>query len=408
VNGLASVGSRLTAVARVVAELVRHRPLTAPAIAAKALLARGIWGIDAPTFLMLGMHRQPVTFWTDSMRFRGGLEPVLRALNWRGDGKRLTVDKLMTAERLASAGIPAAPLLAVIGRDAAAHEHGGRFPQWTTVAQIADGLAGSPDRLFIKPATGWRGDGVMGPERHDGRWVVDGMPSSDRELAERLLKAAPPAGLLVQERLRSHTGLAPIGGALGLGTVRINTALTDGGAELLFALGKIMGSECLVDNFSGGKFGNLLARVDPESGRLTSVWGRKPGQRFLLESVPVHPVTGSPLIGFQLPLWREAVQLAKRVAAVFPEAPLVGVDVAITDDGPLAVEVQSDWDASGAQLSMNEGLRPVLVRTVPRLAVDQPVKQQVLRHLSLSRRAQNREGAAQEPRTQLRPGPSRH
>lgn len=95
---------------------------------------------------------------------------------------------------------------------------------------------------------------------------------SHRELAERLV-ARPPTGLLLQERLRSHPALAPIGGDLGLGCVRTNTALTIDGPEFLFAFAKIMGSEGLVDNFAGGKYGNLAAGVDKASGRLTRVFG---------------------------------------------------------------------------------------------------------------------------------------
>jgi hypothetical protein len=344
------------------------------------------------------MHDQPARRWPDSLEYFAGLEPVLRMINWQGDGKRLTVDKLITAERLAAAGIPSAPLIAVIGRDAAAHPHGGRFSQWSEVEEIAAALPSCPASLFVKPATGWRGEDVLGPERHDGAWTVEGRTMSGCELAQHLLRTAPTSGLLLQERVRSHPDLAPVGGELGLGTVRINTALTADGPELFFTFGKIMGSRGLVDNFSGGRFGNLLVRIDAGSGEITHAFGRKPGQRFLMERVTEHPVTRTALIGFRLPQWHAAVALAKRAAAAFPEAPLVGCDVAITADGPLVIEVQSDWDANAAELILGCGLRPVLRDVIPRLRLGDELKKRALAHLALPAKVQARELSRREAR----------
>jgi len=104
------------------------------------------------------------------------------------------------------------------------------------------------------------------------------------------------------------------------------------------------------------------------------------------------------MVGFQLPLWGEAVALAKRVATAFPETPLIGADVAITDDGPLIVEVQSDWDATVTELGIGGGLRPMLRDVVPRLALNDALKQQALAHLALSARAQERNLSHREER----------
>lgn len=368
---------------QVSAELLRHRTFAAPSIAFKALLARGLWDIELARFLMLGLHQQRMSAWPDTMNYVLDLEPGLRAINWQGEGRRLTVDKLITAERLQAADIPAAPLLATIGRDSQAHPHAGIFPVANTVADVVAILAGAPDLLFVKPATGWRGDGVSGPERDGAGWRIDGHALSTPALARHLLDRAPAAGLLLQRRVRSHRDLVPIGGQLGLGTVRINTALTHTGPEVLFAFAKVMGARGLVDNFSGGKFGNLLAAVDERTGRLTEIYGRRKDQRYLMERIARHPVTGTALVGFQLPLWAATIALAKRVAAAFPEAPLIGADIAVTDAGPLIIEVQSDWDANAAQLIMGKGLRPVMRELLPRLAVSPEVRELTMQRMQL-------------------------
>ncbi|HKQ80759.1 MAG TPA: hypothetical protein VJS42_01065, partial [Steroidobacteraceae bacterium] len=62
-------------VARLSAELLRYRRATAPAIAAKAVLARSVWGIDVTRFLMVGMYEQSMSRWGDSMSYLVDLEP---------------------------------------------------------------------------------------------------------------------------------------------------------------------------------------------------------------------------------------------------------------------------------------------------------------------------------------------
>lgn len=364
-------------------ELISDRGATAPSILGKLLLARGLYGIGTTRFLMLGMYGQPMKRWPESMSYFKDIEPGLRTLNWQGQGQRLTVDKLVTTERFAKAGIPTARLLAIIGRNSSSHPHEGLFPSLSNIDEVTSILASAPDRLFIKPATGWRGQGAMGPERHEGRWLVQGETLTDRELAQRLVSTAPPTGLLLQERFRSHPDLIPIGGNLGLGCVRMNTALTVTGPEFLFAFAKIMGNTGLVDNFAGGKYGNLASGVDKATGTLTRIYGRKPGRKFFIETFNTHPVTGAMLVGFQLPMWPEVVSLAKRTAAAFPESPLVGSDIAITDQGPRVIEIQSDWESNISQLTFGAGLRPVLRDAVPRLAAPEHVKQQAMHQMGL-------------------------
>jgi putative polysaccharide biosynthesis protein len=381
---MASPIDNVKRVAQISAELMSSRPTAAPRIAVKAVLARTFWGIEATRFLMLGLHDERMNRWSDCMSYLLDLEPGLRTINWQGEGRRLTVDKLITAERLATSGLPFVAPLAVIGRDSIKHPHGGKFPTVNTVEQLVPVLAAARTNLFAKPTDGWRGSGVLGPERRDDGWQLGSELLSHTQLAQRLLAAARPSGLLLQKRIRSHRALAPIGGELGLGTVRINTALVQDGAEVFFAFAKIMGAKGLVDNFSGGQFGNLLGSIDKETGKITKVYGRKRGHQYLMQPITHHPITGAQLIGFQLPLWDAALDLAKRVAAAFPESPLIGLDVAITDDGPLIVEAQSDWDANGAQLMIGRGLRPLLRDLVPRLALDERIKREAMQKMGLT------------------------
>ncbi|HET6941987.1 MAG TPA: sugar-transfer associated ATP-grasp domain-containing protein [Sphingomicrobium sp.] len=390
-----SRGKRLGGIA---AELFRFQGLRGFSTFAKALTARALWGIEFEVFLMQGLENRPVRTWRDAISYYSELEPGLRAVNWRGKGKALTVDKLATAERLAEAGLPGPTIVGVVGRDRVAFPSNGIAPSLGTVEALLADLENWPDDLFVKPATGWRGEGALGPARSGNDWRVGDRIFDDRAFAEFLLEQAPPSGLLVQRRVRSHRDLDPIGGKLGLGTFRLHTALTSSGPRFLVGLAKIMGSAGLVDNFSGGKFGNLLASIDTDSGELRKVYGRSDGQHFSMNEVERHPVTGARLNGFLVPLWPETIALAKAVTEAFPEAPLIAMDIAITDDGPVVIEVQSDWAGNIAQRFMGRGMKSILRELIPELPIESELKAEAAEIFGLNQSRMKRKDAPSAPR----------
>ena len=162
------------------AEVIRHEPRGAVSIMSKAARARIAHGVDPKAFLMLSMHKKPSSSWSDWLSYDDELEPGLRALNWQGDGKRLTVDKLATAERLSSRGLAIPKIYAVIGRDEAANLPAKDYPSLHSVEEVLAAIPGWPERCFVKPANGWQGQGVLGPERSaGGGWSVEGKHLSD-------------------------------------------------------------------------------------------------------------------------------------------------------------------------------------------------------------------------------------
>lgn len=345
------------------------------------MFARLYHGISLELFFLQRMYRRPMGSWSDYMSYLPDLEPGLRTLNWNGDGKKLTVDKVSSAARLSERGVAVAPTLAIVGR------YEKRRPGEDTLrlgepGEVTNFLDSCTGNLFIKPASGWRGEGIFKLDRLANGWDLDGEILSDADVASLLIERAPDSGLLIQPELRSHPGMAAAGGNFGLSTARINTALTQDGPIILFVFAKLLGRPSLTDNFTEGRSGNMIARVDLPSGRLTQVFGRRPGRRHLLHEFDRHPATGEALIGFQIPLWKETVELAVQAAAAVPEAPLIGLDVAITKDGPVVIELQSDWGANGGQLVLG-GLRPVLRDVVPRLATDPAIRQRAFEQMGL-------------------------
>lgn len=358
-----------------VAEVLRHRPLRAPEIVLKLAVGRALYAMGPEQFFLYDLHNRPMRTWRDYRKFQSPFRAMMRAVNWATD-PTLSADKVCTAARCGEQGIPDIPVLAIIGRDPA-QAYGDRFPTLNSLDALRDYLlsADCPAELYVKPADGSCGEGQYALKRVGDGWEFKRGVVLPAELAAALLNEAPASGLVVQPRLYNHTEMAPIGGALGLATVRVVVANTVDGPEVLAAVQKIIGGHGHVDNFLEGKSGNLIANVDLATGRLDRVFGRMPGQRYLMSRIKTHPITGHSLTGFQLPLWRETTLLAGRVALAMPEQPLLGIDLAITDAGPLLVESNSTWNPALPQVATLRGIKQLVGPVLPRLNCADDVKQ---------------------------------
>ena len=109
----------------------------------------------------------------------------------------------------------------------------------------------------------------------------------------------------------------------------------------------------MVDNFRSGKSGNLLGRVDHDSGRVVGVFsGVGPNWR----SVAAHPDTGGSLEGWTLPCWTETSKIVLDAATAFPGFRIQGWDVAITPNGPTFVELNHRGDFDLLQQAEGRGV----------------------------------------------------
>lgn len=112
-------------------------------------------------------------------------------------------------------------------------------------------------------------------------------------------------------------------------TVRLITFLRpDGEVRLLAAVLRI-GNGGSIDNFASG---GMYTMLDAEGRALY------PGVDKNSNVYDVHPVTGVPIVGFEVPKYDEVVALAESLARRTPEAPYVGWDLAITESGPVVIE----------------------------------------------------------------------
>ena len=176
------------------------------------------------------------------------------------------------------------------------------------------------DQVIYKPLEGSSGQGIVKYQKED--W--QSLPLFQEQLAE-----AGPG--IVEEVVVQHPEMARMCPA-SVNTVRIATMLGDKQEGIVYAFLRI-GNGRVMDNVDCG---GMAARVDLESGKLLTVGADKQGNTY-----EKHPITGTPIIGFQIPFFEEAKQMCLEAMHVVPQVRFVAWDVAITADGPRFIEGNS-------------------------------------------------------------------
>jgi hypothetical protein len=201
-----------------------------------------------------------------------------------------------------------------------------------------------PSEFVVKPAIGDRGRLVEMYRRRGDQFALGGRRMNADELRRRLTVDAVYGRAIVQVRLRNHPTLEELSGTDGLQCTRIVKVVTRAGnVEILYAFQKLISAGNQVDNFVSAE-GNLLTCVDVAAGKLGTAFAMSPHLPSYT-TCETHPVTGRKLTGFELPNWEEACALTRRAAMNFLPVRAIGWDVALTSDGPMLVEGNTEWVA---------------------------------------------------------------
>ncbi len=158
-------------------------------------------------------------------------------------------------------------------------------------------------------------------------------------------------GYLFQSRLKPHPKIAEIVGDQ-ISTVRMFVLVDGEGPALFRAAWKIPSGESVADNF--WRAGNMLAGLDVETGVVQRVLSRT---RIGTKEIHQHPKTGVSFDGLTFPLWNEMREVVMQGAAAVPTCHFQGWDVALTDRGPVLIELEGDGgDPIMEQLCFDTGL----------------------------------------------------
>lgn len=160
---------------------------------------------------------------------------------------------------------------------------------------------------------------------------------------------------LVETYINQHTELSKLS-PTAVNTVRIFTLLDSHNNVHILGCRLRISIESAVDNMAAG---NVAAPIDEATG---VVCGPAVYSDITKSPIESHPITGTRILGFQIPFWMETVELAKEASILHPENRSIGWDIAITADGPGLIEGNHDWCKLVWQLPVRTGLKHLLQR----------------------------------------------
>jgi hypothetical protein len=190
---------------------------------------------------------------------------------------------------------------------------------------------------------------------HDGQcgWGVEVVEAADLQYDQLIAQLEKSGNDLAEEYIVQHPDLMKLSPS-GLNTIRIYTQLNSHNEVELLGCRLRISVNSVVDNMAAG---NIVAPINDANGLVESaaVYSdiTKPDET-------VHPVTGTPIVGFQVPFWHETVTMIKQAALLHPECRSIGWDIAITTKGPELIEGNHDWCKLVWQLPVKKGLKPIL------------------------------------------------
>ena len=197
-------------------------------------------------------------------------------------------------------------------------------------------------QVFVgKPIDGQCGYGVE---------VIDAHGKDIKELYDELKNHGQ---FLLEEKIvqdQKMSALYPC----AINTIRIVTCLKDGQVHILFSALRIGNKGKVVDNFNNG---GMFSVID-EDGVIRKPAIDKDGIVY-----DVHPYTGTPIVGFEIPHFAEMIELCKKMAYITPENGLTGWDICATDQGIDVVEGNQlpGYDIYQSKPHLNEdrlGIKP--------------------------------------------------
>ncbi|MGK0639160.1 sugar-transfer associated ATP-grasp domain-containing protein [Schleiferia thermophila] len=206
-------------------------------------------------------------------------------------------------------------------------------------------LANSSGKIVFKFAKGKCGKGVL-------------IRPADDFTIESLIHFMENEGYdLAEEFLIQHSDLQKLSPS-AVNTIRIFTQLNEKNEVEVLGCRLRISINSHVDNLAAG---NIAAPIDESTGVVTGpgVYSdiTKPDEYY-------HPNTGVSIIGFQIPFWKETVELAKKAALKHPQNRSIGWDIVITQNGPGLIEGNHDWCKLLWQLPVKKGMKEILEKYV--------------------------------------------
>lgn len=202
-------------------------------------------------------------------------------------------------------------------------------------------IANKSGKLVFKNAHGQCGNGieVIKTDGLNRQMIIDQLKKGGNDLVEEFVVQHP-------DLMR----LSPS----GLNTIRIITQLNDLDKVDIIGARLRITINSSVDNLAAG---NIAAPINVMTGKLEG-----PGvySDITKSEEYLHPITKTEIVGFEIPFWKDAIDMVTTAALNNKNNRSVGWDVAISESGPELIEGNHNWCKLLWQLPVKKGLKPLL------------------------------------------------
>ncbi len=288
----------------------------------------------------------------DKKCFVGWRREILLDRSANSDTARnLANDKLSFHALLNENGFPLAEILAVYGNVTSKKADAPVIKEPAELAKFLRQTERYP--LFIKPVRGGQGKNtraLLGISTDTLK-----LPSEKALALTDFIDALDPArwsGILLQEFLQPSPRTAAICGKR-LTSVRLIVIVTSSGPCILSAVWRVATGSNITDNFNCGRNGNIIAGVKVASGHVQRVVQGIGWKNLLIDR---HPDTNILFGNFCLPDWQKICTLCTEAAALLPGLRLQHWDIALTDRGPVILEVNVEGGMRTHQIVQQRGI----------------------------------------------------
>ena len=258
-----------------------------------------------------------------------------------------TEDTWLCARILEGSGIPMPRTLAIIDRTARGYPGTRTVRTPAELRDFALACAGNGAQVFGKENRGVSGFGTFLVREADGdRLHLEGEGWYGYE--DCLDGLVGDTVYILQPVERNHAFFSRYTDRLA--TVRVYLLLTRSGPKIPFTVLKVPGKGNTSDH--PWRKGNLACDVDPRTGVILRASTKDP---LGTTEYTGHPDTGARLLGETVPLWDDVLDLARTCSRMFAPVRYQTMDVAVTPEGPVLIEINTGGGFDLPQLASGRG-----------------------------------------------------
>lgn len=266
-------------------------------------------------------------------------------------------DKISFQLLLEKMGFDQPELLAIYAKD------GREIPSkrcLKNVEEIAEFLAQKDYYpIFAKPNDSYRSLGSMGIKHYDPIANSFELMNGETENAADLTRSFLDWETYVfQESLQPHSSLSDFCGT-ALSTMRVVALYSEGKPKIFRVVWKIPCKDNMADNF--WRPGNLVAHIEPSTGKVMSVIQSTETGHTTLDTN--HPQSRQ-FYSDGPPLFNDAINLATKLTQAFSMFRYQAWDIALTERGPIAIELNPNGDIELLQIGASVGILDAEFRQV--------------------------------------------